>query len=497
QPKDDFLEGMAILKKSMITVQKIRAEGKLPKQIVAKVDALAPVWIPLQNVIDSLPVVLGFDHKKVYLVLLQNNMELRPGGGFIGSYGLLRVKNGAIEDFSVHDVYDADGKLTFHIEPPYGLRRYLGASHWFLRDSNFAIDFPQNASQAMTFLELETGEKVDGVIALDTTFFKNLLEAFTSVNVPEYKETITPENFYLRTQTHVEKDFFPGSTQKKDFLQALLNAMEERLASRQDVSYDVLVDKLGESIRGKHVLFSFRDEAVQKLFVVTGISSTLWDSRSSRENTFLDTFGVIDANVGVNKANYYLTREIEQKVSISASGTIQTTARVLYTNTSKRDSQFGGDYKNFVRFILPAQAVIRSIRIDGVDQEIVPAVTDPAIFTDNDFVPPEGLEVAIVNEQDKTTVGFLVLVPRGKSKTVNVTYEVVRAISPQEPVFDYALWVYKQPGTVGDSYSFSVSYPESYQIIRKDDALSDVGGKLVYSDLLSEDTYFTVGFSKK
>lgn len=496
-PKDDFFEGIATVKKSLITLQRMRAEDKLPKEISTAFVRYESLVTPLQNVLDVVPSLVGFDGKKKYLVLLQNNMELRPGGGFIGSYGLLTLDQGAIADFQVYDVYEADGKLTFHVEPPYGLRRYLGSSHWFLRDSNFAVDFPQNASQAMTFLEYEVGEKVDGVIAIDTTFFKNLLAAFGSVTVPEYKETITPNNFYLRTQTHAEKDFFPGSTQKKDFLQALLAAMKQRLVSNTDISYTHLMTSIGESVNGKHVLVALRDEELQKLLTVNNLSSSLWDGREDGDNTFLDTFGVIDANVGVNKVNYYLKRTIEQKTVIDTKGTIQTTAMVTYANTSKKDSPFGGDYKNYVRFVIPAEAVVRGIAIDGVRQEIVPAVTDPEIFTSPTFEKPEGFEVETSSEQGKTLIGFLVFVPKGAMKKVTLSYEVVGAVSMQEPAFGYTSWLFKEPGTLDDDYSYSLTYPSSYKLVAPDLQLSDVGGKLIYSNILSGDKHFTVEFSKK
>jgi len=65
-------------------------------------------------------------------------MELRPGGGFIGSYGILTMDKGKVSDFKIHDVYDADGKLKASIEPQFPVRRYLKLPHLFLRDSNFS-----------------------------------------------------------------------------------------------------------------------------------------------------------------------------------------------------------------------------------------------------------------------------------------------------------------------------------------------------------------------
>ena len=114
-PKSDFLQVLASVKKSLVTIQKMRVEGDLPRAISNKIASLESVLLPFENTIDTLPAILGFEGKRKYLVLFQNNMELRPGGGFIGSYGILEMENGVVKQFKVSDIYDADGKLTIHV----------------------------------------------------------------------------------------------------------------------------------------------------------------------------------------------------------------------------------------------------------------------------------------------------------------------------------------------------------------------------------------------
>jgi len=495
--KEDFTEALAILKNSLITVQKMRAEGDLPAQVNNKITSLEPVLLPLENTIDAFPALLGFQGKREYLVLFQNNMELRPGGGFIGSYGLVKMDKGRVIDFTVHDVYDADGKLTTHIDPPYGLQRYMNAKHWFLRDSNFAIDFPQNAKQAETFLQLETGVNVDGVIAIDTTFLKNMLSAIGSVTIPDYHETVTADNFYLLTQNHAEKDFFPGSTQKKDFLRALLAAMQEKLLTKGAGNYQAMIGKIGESIVGKHLLFVFSDEAVQQLFTVNNLSGSLLDNRERGNNSFLDFFGVIDANVGANKINYYMNRQIDQKVRMDDQGKLTTTATITYVNTSTKDSPFGGDYRDYVRFVLPVNAALRELRIDDRIQPTIDAITNPAIFTGKNFLPPKELEIDSSSEQGKDSIGFLLTVPIGTTKKISLVYDSTNAVDMSRPAFLYDLWLFKQPGSQDDAYTFTFSYPSAYRLVHADSALSDVGGKLVYSNQFTKDINLRAEFSRK
>src|SRR5258706_15817855 len=60
------------------------------------------------------PDLLGMKNKKTYLLLFQNNAELRPGGGFIGSYGLAVINKGKLQQLTIHNTYDADGQLKKH-----------------------------------------------------------------------------------------------------------------------------------------------------------------------------------------------------------------------------------------------------------------------------------------------------------------------------------------------------------------------------------------------
>jgi hypothetical protein len=497
QPKQEFLQALATTKNSLLTLQKLKAEHRLPANIESKVNALDEIIALLENTGDTYPTVFGFNGSKKYLVLFQNNMELRPGGGFIGSYGLLTVNNGKTDKLQISDVYDADGKLTTHVEPPYGLRRYLGSAHWYLRDSNFDPDFTKNAQIAANFLQLETNEKVDGVIAVDTAFLQKLLKAIGPVRVEDYNETVTADNFYLMTQTHTEKDFFPGSTQKKDFLRALFNAVMLHLEEKKQVSYPLVASALLESIKGKHVMVSFTDSGVQEVYTVNNLSGALWDARSASAGTILDYTGIVDANIGTNKVNYYLKRNIEQKVALTTNGELQETLTVTYENSSKKDSVFGGDYKNYIRFLIPKNARLTSVLFDNQAVKTTPAIIDPAVFTEQSFLPPTALEVEQTDSSGKHAIGFVHQVAAGTKKTIAITYTIPQS-TILTPGFTYNMRVFKQPGTLEDSYSLIVTYPQQYIFINsKESGGVDIGGKVSYQTTITQDKDIKLEFSKK
>lgn len=475
--KEDFIEGINKLKKTKIILQEASESSSLPEEV-------KKITTPLSLIADTadiLPEVFGFNSKKTYLVLFQNNMELRPGGGFIGSYGILRMEEGRILDFTINDVYDADGQLKGHVEPPFAIRRYLPSVHWYLRDSNFSPDFVKSSEQAAFFLKQETNEAVDGVIGVDISFAKAILKATGKVYVADYKEKVNSDNLYALTQEYVQKDFFPGSTQKKDFLRSLFNAMVASLSSKKDLPYLSLLEEANQAVLQKHIIFALADKSIQNVFTVNRLSSGLWDDREENSSVVKDFLGISEANLGVNKVNYSVKRKIGQEVAISKEGSVSAKLAISYENQAQED------YKNYLRILLPQGAKLSSISIDGTEQIIEKAVTDPLLYEKKGFVPPNGLEVEEEEESGKTMFGFLVIIPSQSSKTVMISYAL-----PQKPLsdsFSYDLWVFKQPGTEEDPYSFSLSYPEDFKILK--------GEKPSFTQTLAEDIRFKIDLVKR
>ena len=444
------------------------------------------------NTVDVLPDIAGFVGKREYVILFQNNMELRPGGGFIGSYGLLTVEKGRVVNFSIHDVYDADGQLKGHVEPPFPLRRFLPSAHWYLRDSNWDVDFVKSASASAYFLQLEVGKAVDGVFAIDLSFVKSMIAALGPMRVADYNETVSADNFYAITQQHAQKDFFPGSTQKKDFLGGLFVSLREKFLSEKQLPYTIIAKNIEDAIAQKHLLFAFANTSIQNVLTVNNMSSSLWDAPASAslrgandEVVVRDFMGISEANLGVNKANANLSRKINQIVYIDEEGSISARLTLTYINANRSPN---GDYKNYLRIILPLGSKLSSVAINDEAQSVAPAITDPLVYEAKNFVPPANLEVAQEQEQGKTIYGFLLIVPANTTKKITVTYVLPQKISLDKPAFTYHLRVFKQPGTDADPYSFRITYPSVFRI---------VDGKSEYKTALLQDMDFNITFAAR
>lgn len=491
--QSNFINASNYLKNALVIFQKEKAQGENFSDITQKID---PIINFVSNTISVWPDIFGFNGKKTYLILFQNNMELRPGGGFIGSYGLLTLDKGKVVNFSIHDVYDADGQLTGHVEPPFAIRRYLQSSHLYMRDSNFDVDFINDAAIAARFLNIEKNQMVNGVIGVDVSFVRNILSAMGQVYVPEYNENVNSSNLFQLTEGHAEKNFFPGSTQKKDFLRALLQAMESSLISKKNISYLALAQAVGDSILQKHVLFAFDNSSIQNLFTVNGWSSSLWDEREEDKNVVNDYFGINEANLGINKANYFIKRSVSQVVNIDDNGSVTSSITVAYKNTNTSGTWPGGNYKNYLRFILPQGSQIKDVKIDGQAQSTINAITDSQVYENKNFSPPKKLEIEKYDQNGKTIYGFITTVPINALQTITFDYNLPNQAAVSAPVLNYSLKIFKQPGTDEYPYDFSFTYPTGFRVVSVSDGAEN-SGRVVYSGSLNQDKEILINLAKK
>ena len=455
-------EAAADMKQALLLLQEIDSKT-IPQQYASDVDSLKQLGGQLGGVLDSLPTVLGVRGSATYLILFQNNMELRPGGGFIGSYGLLHLEKGKVKDFTIHDVYDADGQLKGHIEPPFAIRRYIPVVHLYLRDSNFDPDFTVNAQKAALLLSQETGDQVDGVVGIDLTTLKSVLSATGSVYVPSYNQTVTADNFFTLLEQHAEKGFFPGSTQKKDFLRAVAVALFHQLQTNS-LHISRLLGSATKLFAGKDILVSFANSTIQQPFTLAGVSGSLVDTRPNNSGVVNDFLGIIEANLGVNKVNAFVTRQVSQQVTVDEKGNIAEQTTLTVTNNS--DGTWpGGAYTNYLRFYLPRNAVLGNVLLNNVVQHTVPAVTDPKIYEEKGFIAPKGLEVDKEVESGKSVYGMLITVPEKKTVDITITYTIPQAFAQNSQKQTYDLLLWKQAGVDPYPYTLSVAIPQSVRFI--------------------------------
>jgi len=383
QEKENMLLRIESLKKAIADLNE--NSSFLEQKIVTAIPKLKRLREDLNQISDSLGKVsrllsfsdyfLAKDGEKKFLLLFANNMELRPGGGFIGSFGILTMKDLTLEEIKIYDVYDADGQLIAHVEPPAPLKKYLEQPHWFLRDSAFSGDFSENYEQAVFFLGKELNlNGFSGGILITTSAIQNILGAFDKIYLPDFNESVTPENFYIKAQLYAEKNFFPGSTQKKSFLSSLTRQL---MINLENVAPSQLVKGIKKSLDEKQIVIYFDSPDIQKT-----VNSFYWSGRiidphcpPNLTNCYADSIFPLDANLGVNKTNFFVNKTMDMKINIDKDGFIRNNLTIKFKNDSPNNVFPGGTYKNYFQILLPADSVVdkitkNDIAVDNIDENI-------------------------------------------------------------------------------------------------------------------------------
>ncbi len=432
----------------------------------------------LRQMVGILPEVLGLDGKRrEYLVLLQNEMELRATGGFIGSYGILSFENGRLVSFDIKDVYEADGQLQGHVEPPEEIKKYLGEAAWFLRDSNWKPSFPEATKDIQWFFEKETGRRVDGVIGIDLAVVKEMINATGEIFVPDFKEKVNKDNLYEQAEYYSESKFFPGSVQKASFLSGVGKQLFEEISKLKTGQRWTLLLGMANSLEKNDLQIVLNEPVANQVINDLGWDGEIFGGKCSTAACYADYLFVVESNLGVNKANYFLYRSMEQKIDIKETG-IERILRINYENLARTTNWPGGDYKNYLRVYLPLDVQVAGVTVTtgGVPQEI--ALN----------------QVKMTNMYGKRELGFLVTVPISKKVVVEIRYG--SKLDQMKDKFSYLLYIQRQPG-FGDTGMINlVSVPTGWQPMQVQPAASVVGGKLLFNQKLESDIKMGVEMAK-
>lgn len=413
----------------------------------------------------ALPSLLGNNKSKSYLLLFQNNMELRPTGGFIGSFGILTFDGGRISDFVVNDVYSADGQLNGHVEPPAPIKNYLGEANWWLRDSNWDPDFTTSAQRAEWFLDKETGRGVDGVIAIDLQPIKDILRYTGPIFLPDSNLDVTGENLYQKTQEEVEANFFPGTHRKASFLNALARSLFSEVSKLNTGKRLGILRSFYENLSGRHIQAFLHDSSSQK-----AISSLGWDGAINRENCgagcFPDMVGVVEANVGVNKANFFIKRSLDLQVDLSP-GNVRKKFSLTLENSANPALGLSGKYKVYLRLLTPKESNILSVT-SYLGENI-------------EALPPE-----ITDIRDRKETGVLVEILGGQKKKIEFYWE--NDLQNPTQLSSYGLYIRKQAGASDDPIRISVN-PGGSALNSTPKFSLTPGGAYVYNTTLTRDFF--------
>ncbi|MEX2008327.1 MAG: DUF4012 domain-containing protein [Candidatus Spechtbacterales bacterium] len=403
--------------------------------------------------LDVLLALLGHERPKTYLFIFQNASELRPTGGFIGSYGRATVDKGAIEELFVNGIYDPDGQLKERellVVPPRPLQ-YV-TPYWGTRDANWFFDFPTSAEKVISFYEKtgDTGKSIDGVIAITPAVVEELLRITGPIEMPAYEATVTADNFLERVQQETLQDYDRVENKPKQILADMAPVLIERLAG--SASTVELLNMAVKALEQKDIMIYARDLSVARF-----VHGRNWDGALNAPQpsptTLTDYLAVVISNLGGGKADKYTTSAVATTTRFGGGGS------VLRSVTITREHQGGGTpyawynkanvgyYKIYVPWgaeLIVAEGFAREPSLIQTSYTSQGYQTDALVVGIEETLTKGAGGVDVFQEQGMTVFGGWFTIRPGQTDTVSISYLLPTVATPSHS--SYALTVQKQSG---------------------------------------------------
>ncbi len=436
--------------------------GKKIKAELIKMRQLTDQGVELVNearpLIKVLPSLLGESEQKKYLVLFQNDKELRPTGGFITAYAIFTLDKGIIKLDRQDDIYNLDSSIPNKPKAPTPILKYLPKVTTFnLRDSNLSPDFVESMKTFEKFYNQSTQRAdIDGIIAIDTHVLVStikILDDQITVNGQTY--TTKPDDrcggcpqVIYELEDNISRPVNYVKTDRKGLLGDMLVAlMQKSLSSSPKIYWGPLFQSMLTQTHQKHILFYLYDKDAQSGIEALKAAGKVLPFEG-------DYFHLNEANFGGAKSNLFVEQSVEMEYDIQSDGTILKTVIVDYKNPhppSDCNLERGGlclnaELRDWFRIYVPKGSFLRNSK---------------------------GSEVKITTYEElgKTVFeGFLTVRPRGATK-LTISYELPFKLTKGSPL---PLLIQKQPGTYGPLYKIKVNG----KLVEKFELLTDQEIKL-------------------
>jgi hypothetical protein len=373
----DVQEISAALSRAIDEAVQIRPEdvsfdARLPgllSDFQAKIPEIRIALADVNQLLPVLPAMLGIGGSPAnYLIEILDSTEIRPGGGFIGNYGILTVKGG--QPLSPHitdiDLFDTPFKRSGRWIPyPASYRwfsRYLSPYSWSLHDSNLDADFPTAARAGEYTYQREGGSiQWQGVIAMTPAVIQRALLITGPIYIPEYHETVTAQNLIARIHYHQlgnageGPDYTPSpdghSSLRKRFTELLAEhfmALVQHLPSNAVAKF---MQVLVSSLQTKDIEVYFNANGAEKMLQLFHLSGTIQSPPG-------DHLFIVDTNVASNKANDLIVNTVHDQVSIDERGNAVHSTSISYAWTLVGQNYGNPLYEDYVRLYTPPGSVL-------------------------------------------------------------------------------------------------------------------------------------------
>ncbi len=463
-------------------------------------DALGPLDAKLaegQTVVKTLaiasellPEFAGLGQERTHLLLFLNNTELRPGGGFIGTYGVLKTKDGDVTELETADSYalDKPSEGIATAASPAPLARYNATPTWFFRDANWSPDFLASSVDALRLYNQEvilaggTAQTFDGTLGVTPTFLQSLLGITGPIAVGG--QSFTADNIPDELEYQIEVGYIGQGipqAQRKELIGAFVDELKKKMFSLPLSEWIRVADAVQEGFAQKQIVMMSADAKTEDLITSVGWGGRVVGPSTGSGSASGDAQMVVDANIGSLKSDPKVSRAIAYEILKNSSGQYVGRTTVTYSHTGSFDWKTSR-YRTYTRLYVPAGSEL--IRVTG-------SMLDDKIHN------PTGSEgpVDVATEFGMTSFGTFVSIEPGETRSLAFEYKLSDAVVASINAGTYKLSEIKQIGAQDNGLTLTLGFGKNVASASVPEAREDWGDqtyRLVTK--LDRDLQFTVGF---
>ncbi|MEK7213231.1 MAG: DUF4012 domain-containing protein [Patescibacteria group bacterium] len=384
--------------------------------------------------------VMGFSRPRTYLLLFLNNTELRPGGGFIGAYAVVRVDRGMPQLLKVEgtEILDNTAPKDFISIPPEPLKKYLSINRWNFRDSNWSPDFAASAFKSLELYQKERGlaaESLDAVIGFTPNVFEEVLKLTGPVKVNG--EEFNSQNLTEKLEYEVEYGY---AAKGIDF--------DSRKKMLADLSHAVLV-KLGKNVLGNWTAYlTLAEKMLAEKHLVGYAMVPQWESVIAAKHwgglmdqTYPGDYLLwADANLASLKTDLAIDRTLSYVIKPSGASNFTAAAKMTYIHRGKFDWRTTR-YRTYARIFVPLGSKL--IKVTGALKN--DRTTDPGVIDQG-------------TENGRQWFGAFIAIEPGKTGELSFEYQLPSEIVQKIKAGSYDLLTQKQIGTIANKFILDLDF---------------------------------------
>jgi hypothetical protein len=362
--------------------------------------------------------MMGGDGPRTYIIGFQTNAEARGTGGLLGGFGILRFDNGkpTVDTLAPNtELFGASAAIDLGQEfnAQYGYTN----PYTDFRNSNLSSHFPNAAQIWKSMWERQSGMKADGVIAIDPVALSYLLGALGQITMPD-GELVNEDNVVELTESTAYLRFQNDNQARKRYLVAIANEVVKKLTGKIE-SPRKLLDALGRAASERRIAIWSASPADQKILEETPLAYAISDDPAPYAE-------VVVNNLGGNKMDYYLKREIDYAADGCDGDTRNSTVTIRLTNTAtdKPLPDYVGGSPGLIKGLplkVPPETMVTSVRLIATEGANLVGVT-----SGDNSVP-----AVVHQERGHPTFEVQVAIPPGQSG--DLVFRLTEPTSPGAP----------------------------------------------------------------